>query len=103
MILVFYLWVQYHGRVIPRFFFLIYCFIFSFMSGFQFPVAARIIGEKKRPAALLFTSDFCGASIGTIATGTILIPLFGMSAAAAFLLFVKISSLMRFVIKKRAK
>ncbi|MFC1883576.1 hypothetical protein ACFL2O_02290 [Thermodesulfobacteriota bacterium] len=102
MLLVFSLWIQYQGKLVPRILFLIYCFIFSFISGFQFPVAARIIGEKKRPAAVLFSSDLCGASIGTIATGTILIPLSGMTSAAVFLILVKMSSLTRLIIKKGA-
>jgi spermidine synthase len=100
MLLIFFLWVQWHGKIVHRLFFLLYCFIFSFICGYQFPVAARIIGERKNPAAVLFSSDLSGASMGTIITGTLLIPLFGMGSAVVFLIAVKLSSLMMFILRK---
>ena len=100
MLLVFFLWVQWHERITHRLFFLSYCFIFSFISGYQFPVAARMIGEKKNPAAVLFSSDLLGASMGTIITGALMIPLFGVSTAVVFLAAVKISSLLIVAVRK---
>jgi spermidine synthase len=73
-------------------YFLAYCFFFSLLCGFQFPVAAAMIGEKRSPAAGCFAADLCGASVGTVATGTILIPLWGIQTAVVFLILVKMSS-----------
>ena len=72
--------------------FLGYCFLFAFSAGFQFPVAAKIIGEEQSPAAGCLAADLCGASVGTLATGTILIPVLGVKVATLFLILVKISS-----------
>ena len=75
-------------------YFLAYGFLFSLLCGYQFPIAASIIGEKTSPAAGCLAADLCGASVGTLATGTILIPVWGIRAAVVFLIIVKISSSM---------
>jgi len=88
-------WVRHFRTEIPTpLVFLAYCFLFSFMCGFQFPVAAGIIGERNSPAAGLLAADLCGAAVGTIATGTILIPLWGIQSAVIFLILMKTSSIM---------
>jgi spermidine synthase len=92
LLLVFFIWVTYFKSELHPMYFLIYCFIFSFLCGFQFPVAAGIIGEKSSPAAGCLAADLYGASVGTLATGTILIPLWGIQSAVIFLIFVKTSS-----------
>jgi hypothetical protein len=51
-----------------------------------------MIGEKSSPAAGCFAADLSGASVGTLATGTILIPLWGIRIAVLFLILVKVSS-----------
>jgi len=81
--------------------FLLFCFVFSFFSGFQFPVAAEVIGEEKGPAAGCLAADLCGAAAGTLVTGTVLIPLLGIRAAAIFLILVKISSIILFISGRR--
>jgi spermidine synthase len=94
LLLLFFVWVTYFKSELHPFYFLIYCFFFSFLCGFQFPVAAHLIGEKSSPAASCLAADLSGASVGTIATGTILIPLWGIQFAVIFLILVKISSSM---------
>lgn len=78
----------------PTWLFLVYCFLFSVVCGFQFPVAARIIGEKKSPAAGCLSADLTGASLGTLTMGTIVVPLWGIQWAVISLILVKISSSM---------
>ena len=92
LLFLFLVWVAYFRSEPHPIYFLAYCFSFSLLCGFQFPVAAAIIGEKSSPAAGCFAADLCGASVGTLATGTILIPLWGIRAAVIFLILVKISS-----------
>lgn len=103
LLLLFFVWIGYFKSELPSICFLVYCFCFSFVCGYQFPVAAGIIGEKKSPAAGCFAADLCGASFGTIATGTVLIPLLGIKVAVVFLILVKISSSMVIMVtgKKR--
>lgn len=92
LLLLFFLWVAFlRGEPHPLWF-LAYCFSFSFACGFQFPVAADMIGERSSPAAGCLAADLCGASVGTLVTGTILIPLWGIQSALIFLILVKISS-----------
>jgi len=73
-------------------YFLIYCFLFSFCCGFQFPVITGIIGEKSQPAAGCLAADFAGAAIGTILVGAFLIPSLGIQSAIIFLILIKMSS-----------
>jgi len=78
--------------VIPEFVFFLYGFFFSMLCGVQFPVAAEVIGEERSPAAGLFAADLVGAGIGTLAIGTLLIPLLGVQAAVAALILLKAAS-----------
>ena len=101
LLLIFFTWISFFRGDLHQLYFLTYCFIFSFFCGFQFPVATRIIGENKSPAAGCLAADLTGASIGTIATGTLLIPLWGIQWAIIFLILVKISSNMIILFGKR--
>ena len=92
LLFLFFIWVAYFRSELHPIYFLAYCFSFSFFCGFQFPVAASIIGEKGSPAAGCLAADLCGAAVGTLATGTILIPFWGIRFAVIFLIAVKISS-----------
>jgi len=94
LLFLFLLWVAFYRSEPHSIWFLVYCFLFSFLCGFQFPVVAALIGEKSSPAAGCLAADLCGASVGTLATGTLLIPLWGIQAAVVFLIAVKISSSM---------
>ncbi|MBW1916271.1 MAG: hypothetical protein JRI86_15280, partial [Deltaproteobacteria bacterium] len=94
LLLLFFVWNSFIKGELPQFYFLAYCFVFSFFCGFQFPVAAGIIGEKRSPAAGCLAADLTGAAVGTIVTGTFLIPLLGIQSAIIFLILIKISSSM---------
>ena len=72
--------------------FLVFCFVLSFFAGFQFPAVARLIGEDRSPAAGCLASDLCGAALGALVVGTLLIPLWGVGMAVLLLILVKISS-----------
>jgi spermidine synthase len=86
-------WVSFLKNEPPPVLFLIYCFVFAFWCGFQFPLAARLIGEAKSPAAGCLAADLTGASLGTILMGAWVIPVWGMQAAAGLLIFAKVSSI----------
>lgn len=94
LLLTFFVWIKFFRGELSQFYFLAYCFVFSFFCGFQFPVAANIIGESQSPAAGCLAADLTGAAVGTVATGTLLIPLWGIQSAIIFLILIKISSSM---------
>ncbi|MBW1613768.1 MAG: hypothetical protein JRJ57_07320 [Deltaproteobacteria bacterium] len=89
LLLTYLIWVNSYHSMGPEFAFLLYGFIFSLLCGLQFPVAAEMIGEEKSPAAGLFAADLVGAGAGTLAIGTLLIPLFGIQAAIIALILIK--------------
>lgn len=92
LLVVFYVGISFSEGDIPQAFFLGYAFVFSFFCGYQFPIAADLIGEKESPAAGCLAADLTGAAVGTLVTGTLLIPLLGIQMAIIFLILVKISS-----------
>ncbi|UCB49130.1 MAG: hypothetical protein JSW56_18825 [Deltaproteobacteria bacterium] len=100
LLLIFFVWVKFFRGELGQFYFLTYCFVFSFFCGFQFPVAANIIGERQSPAAGCLAADLTGAAVGTVATGTLLIPLWGIQSAIIFLILIKISSNMVLLFSK---
>ena len=77
---------------LPPHAFMAYCFVFSLFCGYQFPAATALIGEEKSPAAGCLAADLMGAAVGTLVTGTLLIPLWGIRWAIILLILVKISS-----------
>jgi spermidine synthase len=92
LLLVFFGWASFFKTDLHPFYFLSYCFVFAFFCGYQFPLATKIIGEDRSPAAGCLAADLTGAAVGTLATGTLLIPLWGIRWAVIFLIFIKISS-----------
>lgn len=93
LLAVFLMWVVVFSGFEPQsWLFLVYCFLFSVVCGFQFPTAARIIGEKQSPAAGCLSADLTGASLGTLTMGTIVVPLWGVQWAVISLILVKVSS-----------
>lgn len=86
-------WVSFLKNEPPPILFLLYCFAFAFWCGFQFPLAARLIGEARSPAAGCLAADLTGAALGTVLMGAWVIPVWGMQAAAGLLIFVKASSM----------
>ena len=93
LLIIFTLWLSSSGTEPPPFLFLVFCFLFSFFCGFQFPVVTQIIGEEKSPAAGCLAADLCGAAVGTLATGAALIPIWGMEYGAWSLILMKLSSM----------
>jgi len=90
MLVIYLVWVTfYHSSTVPEFVFFLYGFIFSMLCGIQFPVAAEIIGEGNSPAASLFAADLVGSSAGTLAIGTLLIPMLGIQTSIIALIFMK--------------
>jgi spermidine synthase len=94
LLVLFSLWVAIVKSHFPSFVFLAYSFVFAFFCGYQFPVAVALMGEDKSPAAACLAADLSGAAVGTMATGTLLIPLFGLLWGSIFLIITKISSMM---------
>ncbi|MFC1820676.1 hypothetical protein ACFLZG_06285, partial [Thermodesulfobacteriota bacterium] len=94
LLLTFFAWNSFIRGEPHQFYFLSYCFLFSFFCGFQFPIVTRIIGEKRSPAASCLAADLAGAAVGTLIVGTLLIPLTGIQSAITFLILIKISSSM---------
>jgi spermidine synthase len=101
LLLFFFAWISFFKTELNQYYFLSYCFVFSFFCGFQFPVATRIIGEKMSPAAGCIAADLAGAAVGTLVVGTLLIPLWGVWSAIVFLLLIKISSSMIILSSRR--
>jgi spermidine synthase len=99
-LLAFFAWLSFFEGDLHPAVFLAYCFGFSFFCGYQFPVAAEIIGERESPAAGLLAADLTGAAVGTLLTGTLLVPLVGIQTAIIFLILVKISSSMLVLLRK---
>ncbi len=82
--------------------FLFFGFVYSFFAGFQFPATARLIGEDQSPAAGCLAADLCGAAVGGLVVGTLLIPLWGLETALLLLILVKASSSLLFLFSRRA-
>ncbi len=100
LILVFFVWNSFLRGELHQYYFFGYCFVFSFFCGFQFPLAAKMIGERQSPAAGCLAADLTGAAVGTLVVGTLLIPLWGIQSAIIFLILVKISSNMIILFSK---
>jgi spermidine synthase len=92
LLLVFFTWSSFFRGELPSLCFLAYGFLFSFFCGYQFPLVTSLIGEKESPAASCLAADLTGAAVGTLITGMLLIPLWGIQSAIFFLILVKISS-----------
>jgi len=92
LLMIYLVWAAFSRSVMPEFVFFLYGFFFSMLCGVQFPVAAEIIGEDRSPAAGLFAADLVGAGAGTLAIGTLVIPLLGIQAAVAVLILLKVAS-----------
>lgn len=87
-----YIWISFVKSDIHQIWFMVYCFIFSFFCGFQFPVVTGIIGEKSSPAAGCMAADLAGSAVGTLVAGAVLVPLAGIQSAVILIIVVKLSS-----------
>ena len=86
-------WIPLWGDTTPQPLFLVYAFLFAFVCGFQFPIAAARIGENKSPAVGCFAADLAGASFGTIITGVVFVPFAGIIMSIRFLVLFKVVSI----------
>lgn len=101
LLLLFFTWFSFFKSSLPPYAFLAYCFVFSMVCGYQFPVATELIGEGGSPIAGCLAADLIGAGLGTLTVGALLIPLWGIRWAIIFLILVKISSSMILFLHKR--
>jgi len=92
LLTIYLVWVAFYRAVMPELAFFLYGFFFSMLCGVQFPIAAEMIGEERSPAAGLLAADLVGAGTGTLAIGTLLIPLLGIQAAIVALILLKAAS-----------
>jgi spermidine synthase len=92
LLFIFLAWSMFFKVEISQLCFFIYCFLFSFFCGFQFPVITAIMGEDSLPIAGCLAADFTGAAVGTILVGAFLIPSLGIQASIVFLILNKVSS-----------
>jgi len=92
LLTIYLVWVAFYRAVMPELAFFLYGFFFSLLCGVQFPIAAEMIGEERSPAAGLLAADLVGAGTGTLAIGTLLIPLLGIQAAIVALILLKAAS-----------
>lgn len=103
LLILFYFWISLIKGEPGQILFLAYGFIFSFFCGFQFPLAAGLIGERNSPVAGLLAADLTGAALGILLIGSLIIPLMGLQAAVIFLALVKISSGMILLLKRERR
>lgn len=96
-----FVWIRFFRSDLHEFYFLAYCFAFSFFCGYQFPAAAYLVGEDRSPAAACLAADLTGAALGTLLAGTLLIPLWGIQLTIIFLILIKISSNMILLFTKK--
>jgi spermidine synthase len=75
LLFIFFIWLRFFKSELHQLYYMGYGFAFAFFCGYQFPAVAEIIGEEKGPAAGCLTADLMGAAVGTLAIGTLLIPL----------------------------
>lgn len=81
--------------------FVAYGLALSFLCGLQFPLAARLIGESQSPAAACLGADLCGAALGALVTGTLLVPFWGIYQAVLCLMAVKAASALLLLLRLR--
>ena len=89
------------NQEVPVCFFMLFGFIVSLVSGFQFPVALHLRGDTASAAAQSFSADLMGAACGTLFTSLVLIPYAGIYWTAMALMGIKTSSLI--LCKTRAR
>ena len=92
LLVCFYIWISFIRTDLHQIWFILYCVLFSFFCGFQFPIVTGIIGEKTSPAAGCIAADLAGAAAGTLLAGTLLVPLTGIQATVIIIIFIKITS-----------
>lgn len=103
MLGIFLIWALFIRSSLSEPVFLIYCFIFSFFCGYQFPLSATLIGEEHSPASGCISADLLGAGMGVLLTGTLLVPYFGIMPTIIILMIIKVSSIIIFLFKREGE
>jgi spermidine synthase len=96
-----FIWVNFFKTDLHQAWFILYSILISFFCGFQFPVAAGIIGEKMSPVAGCIAADLAGAALGTLFAGAFLVPLAGIHATIIVVISLKIISSMSLLFSKK--
>lgn len=63
------------------------------LVGFQFPLAARLLGASGRVAGALYAADLVGAFVGALGTATVLMPAVGIMGTCGLVGLLKLGSL----------
>jgi spermidine synthase len=68
------------ARVLPHLVFPLLTAVVGFAVGIEFPLASRAAGttEQSRAGASLYAMDLCGAALGALLAGTIVLPVLGL-------------------------
>jgi spermidine synthase len=80
------------GDTLPQSYYYAIGFLISGVSGFQFPLVLARLGDTKIFAARVFAVDLVGAACGALLISTLLIPRWGLMAAAGTLAGIKLTS-----------
>jgi spermidine synthase len=80
------------GDAVPQGFYFASGFLISAAGGFQFPLVLARLGDTRAFATRIFAVDLVGAACGALVISTLLIPRWGLMAAAGALVGLKLTS-----------
>jgi spermidine synthase len=92
LVLTFVLVLRAGGETIPQGFYYACGFLISVAGGFQFPLVLARLGDTRAFATRIFAVDLVGAACGALVISTVLIPRWGLMAAAGVLVAFKLTS-----------
>jgi spermidine synthase len=92
LVLTFVLVLRAGGDTIPQGFYYACGFLISVAGGFQFPLVLARLGDTRAFATRIFAVDLVGAACGALVISTVLIPRWGLMAAAGVLVAFKLTS-----------
>ena len=92
LVLAFVLVLRAFGDIVPQGFYYTCGFLISVAGGFQFPLVLARLGDTRAFATRIFSVDLVGAACGVLVISTVLIPRWGLMAAAAGLVALKLTS-----------
>ena len=76
-----------------------FIFIVSFLSGIEFPFAARLLGQGGAgTTAALYTADLTGAAIGAFLAGMVLLPALGTGPTLGAFLLIKTAGVIKYAL-----
>ncbi len=80
------------GDAIPQSIYYACGFLISMAGGFQFPLVLASLGDTRTYTTRIFAVDLVGAACGALVISTVLIPRWGLMAAAGALVALKLTS-----------